>query len=341
MRARLFALVGAGLALVLAGVLAGVHLDWLRASASQAPVALTPEPESPEPITPIALAVELDAGRVALGERLFHDARLSADGMVSCAHCHRLSAGGVDHLPRSRGVQGREGSVNAPTVFNSSLNFRQFWDGRAASLQEQVDGPLHNEVEMASSWPRVLAVIGADAAYPGQFDALYPDGATAANVRDAIATFERSLITPNARFDQFLRGNTRALSEQERAGYLLFKQIGCTSCHQGVAVGGNLYQKLGIMQDYFGAGRQNDDSALGRYKVTRREQERHVFKVPSLRNVALTAPYLHDASAATLEEAVRIMAQYQLGMPLDAEQIGRIVAFLHTLTGEYQGKALQ
>jgi cytochrome c peroxidase len=306
---------------------------------SAAPVAhtaLTPEVDSPFAALPLSVALE--PRRLALGERLFHEGRLSADGMVSCAHCHQLSNGGADRLPLARGVEGKEGAINTPTVFNSGLNFRQFWDGRAATLEEQVDGPLQNPIEMANTWPKVLATLQDDPSYRSEFAATYPDGITAANVRDAIATFERSLNTPNARFDQFLRGNLGALNEAEQAGYRLFKQIGCTSCHQGVNVGGNMYQKLGVMEDYFDGSDRHD---TGRFKYTRREDDRYYRKVPSLRNVAVTAPYLHDASAATLEDAVRIMARYQLGKHLDGTEVSNIVAFLRTLTGEYQGKPLQ
>ena len=300
--------------------------------------AVVPMVEADGPLAPLPLHVALDARKVALGERLFHDGRLSADGMVSCAHCHQLASGAADHLPRARGVEGKEGTINTPSVFNSGLNFRQFWDGRAATLEEQVDGPLQNPIEMASSWPKAIAALKDDTSYRSEFSAVYADGVTAANIRDAIATFERSLITPNARFDQFLRGNLAALNEAEQAGYRLFKQIGCTSCHQGINVGGNMYQKLGIMEDYFDGSAKHD---TGRFKITRREEDRYFRKVPSLRNVAVTAPYLHDASAATLEDAVRIMARYQLGKHLDSAEISNISAFLRTLTGEYQGKPLQ
>jgi cytochrome c peroxidase len=296
--------------------------------------------ESAGPITPLPLGVALDLHKVALGDRLFHEGRLSSDGMVSCAHCHNLATGGVDRRPRALGVGGQEGEVNTPTVFNSGLNFRQFWDGRAPTLEDQVNGPLHNPLEMDNSWPKALAVLSGDASYKAEFARIYQDGINARNVRDAIATFERSLITPNARFDLFLKGNQAALTEAEQAGYRLFKQIGCTSCHQGAAIGGNMYQKLGIMEDYF-AQRPSRAADLGRFNQTKNEEDRHFFKVPSLRNVAVTAPYLHDASAATLTDAVQVMARYQLGKNLDAQEIASIVAFLHTLTGEYLGRPLQ
>lgn len=333
---------GTAVGLVVASIVTLVHQDWLKSSAalpaagSQAWLS-----DAAQPLAPIPLQTALDPNKVSLGERLFHEGRLSADGTVACAHCHSLKNGGVDRLPHSRGIFGREGSVNAPTVFNSGYNFRQFWDGRAESLEDQVSGPLQNPIEMASSWPKAIAMLQQDDSYTSDFARLYPDGITPANVRDAIATFERSLATPNARFDQFLRGNQAALSDTELAGYRLFKQIGCTSCHQGINIGGNMYQKLGIMEDYYGELQPSGNIALGRFSHTKREEDRYVFKVPSLRNVAVTAPYLHDASAATLEDAVKVMARYQLGRQLQEHEITRIVAFLRTLTGEYRGLTLQ
>lgn len=290
---------------------------------------------------PLPLEMALDARKVKLGERLFHDPGLSSDGSVACANCHKLDSGGVDRRSLSLGVGGRVGRINAPSVFNSGFNFRQFWDGRAATLEDQVDGPLQNPIEMDNTWPQALAMIAADARYRDSFKAIYPDGIRRNNVKDAIATFERSLITPNSRFDRYLRGDQAALSAKEQAGYLLFKQIGCTSCHQGINIGGNMYQKLGIMEDYFVVRGNLTDADLGRYNITRREEDRYFFKVPSLRNVAVTQPYLHDSSASTLGEVVQVMARFQLGHKLDVADEERIVAFLGTLTGEYSGKPLQ
>jgi cytochrome c peroxidase len=330
----------------LLAALAGIgSVVWFgRTGIAQAPafvVAHTLERETAEPITPVPLSIQLDPKKVALGRRLFHEPKLSADGTISCASCHDLARAGVDRQPRSRGIGGREGNINVPTVFNSGFNFRQFWDGRAEALEDQVDGPLQNPAEMGASWPQALAFLNADAAYRKEFTELFRDGVSAANVRDAIATFERSLATPNSRFDRFLRGESAALSEMERAGYRLFKQIGCTSCHQGVNIGGNSYQRLGVMEDYFAVRGNITGADLGRYNITRREEDRYLFKVPSLRNVALTAPYLHDGSANNLRDVVAIMARYQLALKLDGADIDRIVAFLRTLTGEYQGRPLE
>lgn len=329
-------------------VLAGIgSVVWFGlARNTQAPVSAAAQNldllrEPVEPITPLPLSVQLDAKKVALGRRLFHEPKLSADGSISCSSCHDLARGGVDRQARSRGIGGREGSINAPTVFNSGFNFRQFWDGRAEGLEDQVDGPLQHPAEMGATWTQALAFLNADAAYRKEFAELFRDGVSASNVRDAIATFERSLVTPNSRFDRFLRGDAAALSETERAGYRLFKQIGCTSCHQGANIGGNSYQRLGVMEDYFAVRGKITGADLGRFNITQREEDRYYFKVPSLRNVALTAPYLHDGSAQTLQDVVAIMARYQLALKLEAADIERIAAFLRSLTGEYQGRTLE
>jgi cytochrome c peroxidase len=328
-------------ALFLCGV-SLVFFDWR--DATKIPVlteAQEPTGSAVDAVTPLPLSLALDSRKVELGARLFNEPMLSGDGSVSCAHCHNLASGGVDRLPRSLGIGGKEGGINAPTVFNSGFNFRQFWDGRAETLEDQIDGPLQNPVEMGGTWPQAIAALSADPQYLAWFKAIYRDGIQPGNVKDAIATFERSLITPNSRFDRFLRGNRTALNREELAGYRLFKQIGCTSCHQGKNIGSNMYQKLGIMEDYFAVRGNISQVDQGRFNITKREQDRYFFKVPSLRNVALTPPYLHDSSAKTLEEVVKVMARYQLGMELKAADVARIVAFLHTLTGEYLGKPLE
>jgi cytochrome c peroxidase len=295
----------------------------------------------PEPITPLPLEIHLDQRKVELGHRLFLDSRLSRDNSTSCGSCHGLATGGTDRRRQSLGIGGAQGDVNAPTVFNSGFNFRQFWDGRAASLEDQIEGPLNHPKEMGSNWPEVLHKLSEEPSYVTAFRTLYPDGIQATNVKDAIATFERSLVTSNSRFDKFLRGDRDALTERERAGYQRFKTYGCVSCHQGMNVGGNMYQKFGVAADYF-ADRGNITKAdLGRFNVTGLERDRYRFRVPSLRNVAVTAPYFHDGSAATLVDAVKVMAKYQLGRPLSVEDRDLIVNFLFTLTGEYEGQVLR
>lgn len=293
-----------------------------------------------EPIQPIPEEVRLDKRKVALGDRLFHDTRLSHDNSVSCASCHYLTKGGTDQRPTSIGIGGQVGSRNAPTVFNSGFNFRQFWDGRAETLEDQIDGPTNDPGEMASNWKEIIRNLKQDPTYVSAFAELYPDGIQSHNIKDAIATFERSLITPNSRFDRYLRGDSLAITEEEKAGYRLFKNYGCVACHQGINIGGNMFQKLGVMVDYFAERGNPTGPALGRYAVTGQERDRYTFKVPSLRNVARTAPYFHDGSVPTLEAAVEIMAKYQLGRSLSPREVDLIVKFLRTLTGEYNGKPL-
>lgn len=238
-----------------------------------------------QPLLPLPAPPVLSPERVALGERLFTDRRLSSDFSIACVSCHRFDLGGADGQRVSFGVHGRAGVINAPTVFNSGLNFVQFWDGRAASLTAQVAGPIHNPLEMDADWARVLERLAADETMRRDFAQIYPDGITAANVADAIATFERSLLTVDAPFDRFLRGETTALSAQEVRGYQKFREYGCISCHQGALIGGNMFQKFGVLGDYF-AHRETSQADLGRYNVTGRDEDRHVFKVPSLHNAA-------------------------------------------------------
>lgn len=289
-----------------------------------------------EPILPIPTDHRIDARKAALGEKLFNDARLSNDNSISCASCHNLDEGGADQAAFSNGIHGQRTSVNSPTVFNSSLNFKQFWDGRADTLESQVAGPIHAPNEMGSNWDEIIAKLNQSIEYQSEFKAIYDAGIRPENIQDAIASFERTLVTPNSRFDQFLRGDQEILTKAEKEGYKTFKSVGCISCHQGVNVGGNLFQEFGVLGNYF-ADRGNITTAdLGRFNITHQEHDRHVFKVPGLRNVSRTFPYFHDGSAKTLEEAVLVMSKYQLGRELSAPEIDLIVAFLKTLDGEYK-----
>lgn len=297
-------------------------------------------PLTNEPISPIPPSVDLDGRKVELGERLFNDPVLSHDDSVSCATCHSLTKGGTDQLTRSIGIGGHSGSINAPTVFNSSYNFKQFWDGRAETLEDQIDGPTQAAQEMGSNWAEIINKLSQSARYVGDFGKIYADGIQRDNVKDAIATFERSLITPNSRFDQYLLGNRDALTTEEKQGYYLFKEYGCASCHQGVNIGGNLFQKFGVMSSRSDAGSNATKADLGRFNVTGQEADKFVFKVPSLRNVALTAPYFHDGSVTQLDQAVTIMSVTQLGRPLTVAETAAIVKFLKSLSGEYKGRAL-
>lgn len=341
-KALIWRFVGAALTLVLALVLAWL---WLAKSWPQPAPAPTAAPagviaSAREFIVPLPQEIPIDPETVALGKRLFHDARLSRDDSISCASCHSLSKGGADGLRRAVGILAQPSKVNVPTVFNSGLNFRQFWDGRAATLEEQASGPVLNPEEMGSTWEEVVRKLRSDPSYVEAFGRLYANGVRPRNVQHALASFERSLVTPDSRFDQYLKGKATAITADELKGYRLFQSYGCVACHQGANVGGNLFQKLGVMRDYFKTRGDITVADLGRFNVTGRAEDVHVFKVPSLRNVALTAPYFHDGSADTLEEAVLVMGLYQLGTAIPSADVELIVAFLRTLTGRYEGQPL-
>ena len=289
-----------------------------------------------EPIKPIPAAVDVDPEKAALGRDLFHDTKLSRDDTIACASCHDLSSGGDDGRVVSVGIEGKQGFINSPTVFNVGLNFKQFWDGRAGTLEQQVDDPVQSPREMGSLWPDVVAKLYADPEYPKRFKALYPDGISRTSIRNALAEFMRSLVTPNSRFDRWLGGEESALSTEEKHGYRLFKHYGCVSCHQGANVGGNMFQVFGVLNEYFKRRGNITDADLGRFNVTGNPADRHAFKVPSLRMAALTAPYLHDGSAATLRDAVDAMFTFQLGREAPDADKDAIVAFIETLAGEHK-----
>lgn len=291
-------------------------------------------------IAPLPPVPALPPNKVALGRKLFHDPRLSGDNSISCASCHDLSAAGVDRRQFPVGIRGQNGNINTPTVFNASLNIAQFWDGRAKTLEDQALGPIHNPVEMGSNLREVIGKLNADKEYPHAFRQIYPDGINAANISDAIANFERTLLTHNSRFDRHLLGEKGSVTPDEIEGYQRFVNYGCASCHQGAGVGGNMFQRFGVMDDFF-RGREITKADLGRFNVTGDEADRHVFKVPSLRNVAATAPYFHDGSAATLEKAIEVMGLFQLGKALSSEDVRLIASFLRSLNGEWEGQLLQ
>jgi cytochrome c peroxidase len=289
-----------------------------------------------EPLRPLPQRLVIDTRKARLGAKLFFDPQLSADNSVSCASCHPFDHGGADYGARSIGTGGQAGGINAPSIFNLAFNFRYNWNGAAETLHQHLDLPMRNPVVMGTDFPQIVEKLKRSGDYAQQFAAVFPKGLTPAAVKDALVEYERALITPNSRFDQWLRDNTAALTAPEREGYRLFKSLGCTSCHQGVNVGGNLFQKFGVMGDYFTDRGNITKPDFGRFNVTGEERDRFVFRVPSLRNVAQTAPYFHDGSASTLPEAVRVMARYQLGRTIGEDDVGRIVAFLSTLTGELQ-----
>jgi len=279
-----------------------------------------------EPITPLKLPTNINTNQAALGEKLFFDTRLSEDNTIACATCHILEDGGDDNLPFSIGIHKQVGDINAPTILNAVNNFRQFWDGRAKDLQEQAIGPIENPIEMGFNFPDLIIKLR-KTEYNSQFKALYPQGITKMSITHAIAEYEKTLITPNSPFDQYLLGNDNAINAKAKKGYQLFKTKGCISCHHGVNIGGNLYSKFGVVQSAKVA-------TLGRFNITHKERDKYYFKVPSLRNVARTAPYFHDGRTPDLQEAIKVMAQLQLGRYFTQEEVEAIEAFLISLDGD-------
>ncbi len=279
--------------------------------------------------------------KVELGKKLYFDPRLSLSGVISCNTCHNISMYGVDAIETSLGHKFLTGGRNAPTVFNAGFQFAQFWDGRAKDLEEQAKGPILNPVEMAMPNPElVVSRLKTIKEYVNEFKKAFPNDKNPVNfenVAKAIASFERTLVTPS-RFDEFLRGNTNALTKKEKEGLRLFIEKGCASCHQGVALGGTMYQKMGLVKPYPTALLGED---LGRYKVTHKEEDKHVFKVPILRNITRTYPYFSTGKIWDIKEAVKIMAEYQLGVKLTNDEIDKIVAFLDSLTGKIPENALK
>ncbi|WP_068635915.1 cytochrome-c peroxidase [Thauera butanivorans] len=283
-----------------------------------------------EPIQPIEPAKVVNPAMVELGKKLYFDPRLSRSGFISCNSCHNLSMGGSDNLKTSIGDKWQQGPINSPTVLNSSLAVAQFWDGRAADLKEQAGGPIANPGEMAFTHDLAVDTLRSIPGYVSEFKSVF--GSAAINIdkiTQAIAAFEETLVTPNSPFDQWLKGDDKALTDRELAGYGLFKESGCVACHNGPAVGGTSFQKMGLFEPY-----KTNNPAEGRAAVTGKDEDRMNFKVPTLRNVELTYPYFHDGEAATLEEAVDIMGRLQLGRKYSEQEISDIVAFLKTLTGD-------
>lgn len=319
-----------------------IILEWVRNERSSMYSDGLPEERKAEPVRPICPVADVDEAKVALGHSLFHDTRLSVDNTVSCATCHALETAGVDNHQFSHGVNDQIGGVNAPTVYNAVYNFVQFWDGRARTLADQAAGPPLNPVEMAStSFDEIIAKLQVDKSFVKAFNAVYPDGLTEVNITNAIEEFERTLVTPDSRFDRWLRGDEDAVSSEELSGYDLFKKYDCATCHVGPNLGGQSYELMGLRRHYFAErGLELTHEDNGRYKETLQERDRHRFKVPGLRNVEHTWPYYHDGTRETLEEAVRDMGIYQSGVELVQNEIELITAFLKTLTGEYQGKPL-
>ncbi|WP_165390376.1 cytochrome-c peroxidase [Thalassococcus sp. S3] len=297
-----------------------------------------PQAVAEEPISPLPTYLDLDPAKVALGEAMFNDPRLSATGEHACSRCHVIGLGGSDGFPTSPGIDGEASATNSLSIFNTSFNFRLNWDGRNLSPTEQVTAVVENPVLMGGSWPQIVKTLNADPGTLEAFQEVYGDTPSQANIVDAIIEYERSLTTPNAPFDRYLRGDQTALSDAALQGYQDFKSLGCVACHQGINVGGNMMQVFGVFGEPAAAAAGPETPGASKSNLI--SDERPVFRVPSLRNVALTAPYFHDGSVETLPEAIDIMAEYQLGRRIDDATVDRIVAFLNALTGEYRGVPL-
>jgi len=295
-----------------------------------------------EPIEPIPLVHNQNLDKVALGEKLFEDPYLAHDENQSCAQCHQISQGGDDGVYRSRTNSGTYDLINTPTIFNVAFNIRHTWRGKFKTLEMQVQGDLHNPRHANTTWKQLLPKLESRSDYKAIFTAIYGDKHISKTmVLDAFASYEKSLITPNAPFDKFLRGDSNAISAQVKKGYKLFKVYGCITCHQGINIGGNMFQKMGVFGDYFEHRKNVTKADFGRFNVTGLEKDRFAFRVPSLRNVAVTAPYFHDGQTETLEEAVDVMVKHQLGRNISVQNKKDVIAFLHSLTGEYKGKSLK
>ncbi len=281
-----------------------------------------------EPITPLPQSVAYDKEKATLGKMLFFDPILSKDKKISCNSCHDLSKGGADCKRVSHGVMGKLGNIQAPTVYNARYNFKQFWNGRADDLKDQANGPITNPNEHDMNPKLIEKRLNASKRYRELFKKVYGvDHIHYNELLDAIAEFEKALVTPNAKFDRYLRGEVQ-LSKNEKQGYVLFKQYGCITCHNGINIGGNSFQKMGTFFPY-----DSNKSYPDRSKVMQDQHYTNVFKVPTLRNIALTAPYFHDGSAKTLKEAVQKMSYHNLGIEISPVDADKIVAFLKTLTG--------
>jgi cytochrome c peroxidase len=283
-----------------------------------------------EPVEPVAPVKEINLGKVELGKKLYFDPRLSKSGFISCNSCHNLSMGGTDNLKTSIGHKWQQGPINSPTVLNSSLSVAQFWDGRAADLKAQAGGPIANPGEMAFTHTLAVGMLETIPEYVIEFKLVFGKSVIDIDqVTDAIAEFEKTLVTPHSRFDHWLLGESGAITSEELAGYQLFKNSGCVACHNGSALGGTSFQKMGVVEPY-----KTDNAAQGLIGVTGKDADRFKFKVPTLRNVDLTYPYFHDGEAATLTQAVDIMGRLQLGRKFTPGENAQIVQFLNTLTGD-------
>ncbi|WKJ88884.1 cytochrome-c peroxidase [Methylomonas montana] len=285
------------------------------------------------------------AEKVTLGKMLYHDPRLSSTGTVACASCHNIMLGGEDNRPNAMGVNGQTGGRSAPTVWNAAFNKVQFWDGRADSLEAQAAGPVTNPIEMGmKSWDDVVARLKTIKGYRQAFELAFGSDAEAItkdNATKAIAAYERTLITPNSAYDKYVKGDKDALTEQQVRGMKKAVEIGCTSCHSGPAFNGpGTFQKFPVTSSGYFEAQYHFSKDKGLAEVTKKDSDEHLWKVPTLRNVALTAPYFHNGSVKTLDRAVWLMAKLQLNKELSDDDVADIVAFLNGLTGEFPAQTM-
>ena len=295
-------------------------------------------------LQPIPDSLSTDIRKVTLGRKMYNEARVSLDGTLSCATCHVIDKGGADSrgTRTSEGIYGQFGGINAPTVLNAAFNVEQFWNGRAHTLADQAAGPPVNPVEMGDqTWEQICERLSQDASLVAEFQSIYPEGITQATVTDAIAEYEKTLITPNDRLDQMLKGDENALTEEEKKGLAAFMDNSCAVCHVGKTLGGQSFETLGIYEDYYAAREQSNpdivynDDDKGLAGFTGDTTDLHRFKVPGLRNISKTSPYFHDGTQATIEDAVRAMFRFELGVKEAPESdVASISAFLRTLDGE-------
>jgi len=278
-----------------------------------------------EPITPIPETIKFDKQKVLLGKKMFFDTSFSSDEKISCESCHMPEYGGADPRVVSIGVYNKLGNIQSPTVYNSVYNFRQFWNGRAKNLKEQILGPTHNSVEMGMDKRKIVKVLNQK--YKKELSKIYPNEKISFEMfQDLVAEFEKVLITPNCKFDKWLRNEVK-LTKLEVDGYYNFKKLGCINCHNGINIGGNSFQKIGVIH-------KAEDRIGDRYEFTHNQNDKYVYKVSTLRNITLTAPYFHNGITNSLEKAINLMAYYNLGLELSDYQTKSIVAFLKTLTGD-------
>lgn len=293
-----------------------------------------------EPTAPLPAVDKPEVVKLALGERMYSDPRLSGNGTMTCSYCHDLTKGGSDGMRLSETMDGGTRSRNTPTIFNVAMLSSFNWDGAVLSLHDEVQAVMESKKALGVDWNKVEALLKTDRFYSDGFRVAYSGRISRETIVDAMVTYVASLVTPDSAFDRYLKGEANALTTEQKQGYGLFKSYGCSSCHQGQLLGGNLYAPFGVFGNYVKERGDETEADWGRFNVTKQETDKYVFRVPSLRNVALTSPYFHDGSVSELKEAVSVMAKYQLGRDIPPEDIHKIVKFLEALTGRLGGLPL-